>query len=178
MLKFIIFPLFLCLALSSNASNDFVEAGKAFNINPKLLWAIAYKESRFNAKAINRANKNKTYDIGIMQINSTHLNKLEKEFGISEKHLFENPRINIFVGAMILRKCFDLYGENEKGITCYNGLKKDNPYGKEVLKIIKNAEKNHQQKQTKQIIKNYFKAEKERLFVKAVRWLFASILSF
>lgn len=30
--KFIILPLFLCLALSSNASNDFVDASKAYKL--------------------------------------------------------------------------------------------------------------------------------------------------
>lgn len=134
--------LFIIFAISLNASNNaFIKAGQAYKINPKLLWAIAYKESRFNTLAINKANKNKTYDIGIMQINSSHLKWLKRDYGISEKDLFTKPKINIYVGALILRKCFDKHGANINGLTCYNGRIKDNPYGKDVLAILEKQEK-------------------------------------
>ena len=167
--KFIIFPLFLCLALSSNASNDFVDASKAYKLDARILWAIAYKESRHTPHIISKSNKNGSYDIGIMQINSSHLAWL-KNHGISLKDLLENPRINIYTGALILRKCFDLHGANERGISCYNGRISNNPYGREVLAIVNNFNKNYKKDRAKQRARNYFKAEKEKPFIRTIKF--------
>lgn len=164
----LLFP-FLLLANMSLFANVFEEAGKAYNLSAKLLWSIAYKESRLNPKAINRANKNKTYDIGIMQINSAHLKWLKKDYGISEDDLFNKPKLNVFVGAMILRKCFDKHENTQNAITCYNGRIKNNPYGRDVLEILA--------KQERKIAKNSFKKsflkaqleKREREFIKVVR---------
>lgn len=170
----LIFPLFICLALNSNANNDFVDASKAYKIDARILWAIAYKESRHTPHIISKSNKNGSYDIGIMQINSSHLAWL-KNYGISEQDLRDNPRINIFVGAFILRQCFDKYAPLKErtrlvnAISCYNGRVQNNPYGKEVLQILERFERQNNKRLAKQRAKNYFKAEKERLFVKAVR---------
>lgn len=196
----LILPLFLCLALSSlNANNAFVEAGKAFKLDPRILWAIAYKESRHTPHIISKPNKNGTYDIGIMQINSSHLVWLKREFGISQKDLRDNPRINIYIGALILRKCFDkhkapLYSafnakerayinaykststtahqNNTKlanAISCYNGQISNNPYGKEVLAILAKAHKQNNKALAKARAKHYFKAEKQKLFVRVMK---------
>lgn len=160
---------FLLLANVSLFANVFEEAGKAYNLSPKLLWAIAYKESRHNPKAINRSNKNGTYDIGIMQINSSHLKWLKKDYAISEQDLFNKPKVNVFVGAMILRKCFDKHENTQNAITCYNGRIKNNPYGKDVLEILA--------KQERKLNKNslnakFLKAQldkREREFIKIVK---------
>ena len=61
---------FLLLSLNCVAENYFVEAGKKYGIDPQLLWAIAKTESQLNPNALNQNNKNGSYDIGIMQINS------------------------------------------------------------------------------------------------------------
>ncbi|EGK7562524.1 lytic transglycosylase domain-containing protein [Campylobacter coli] len=118
--------------------NYFVQAGEKFGINPQLLWVIAYKESRLTPDIISKPNKNGTYDIGIMQINSIHLPRLKKQYSISESDLL-SPKINIFVGAEILKMCLDKHGLNEKGITCYNGRITNNPYGEEVIELLKKA---------------------------------------
>ena len=163
-------PLFLCLALSFlNASNDFVEAGKAFKLDPRLLWAIAYKESRHSPHIISKTNKNGSYDIGIMQINSSHLTWLKRDYGINEQDLLNNPRTNIYVGAMILRQCFNKYKTTQTAITCYNGKITNNPYGKEVLQIVAKAEQKNRKQLAKKRAKNYFKAEKQKEFIKVVK---------
>lgn len=159
----------MCLNLSLYAGNDFVNAAKHFKLDARLLWAIAYKESRFNPNAISKANKNGSYDIGIMQINSSHLSWLKKDFNIDRQDLL-NPSINIHIGALILRKCFNRYGQTQQGISCYNGQIANNPYGKEVLQIVAYAEQQNNKRLAKERAKNYFKREKQRLFIKEIQW--------
>jgi len=132
--------IFLGFNLLFSQNNFYTEAGKAYNIDPQLLWSIAYKETRLNPKLISKKNKNGTYDIGIMQINSVHLPRLKKQYGINKEDLL-HPKVNIFVGAEILRLCIDKHGLNSKGITCYNGRIRNNTYGKEVLEILSEARK-------------------------------------
>lgn len=160
-------PLFLCIS-SLSASNDFIEAGKHFKIDARLLWAIAYKESRFNPNAISKANKNGSYDIGIMQINSSHLWWLKRDFNIEKEDLL-NPSINIYIGALILKRCFNIHGYTKQGITCYNGKITNNPYGQEVLEILTKAQNKHKKQITQKKVKEYFSLEKQRLFVKQIK---------
>lgn len=108
------------LLISSNTyAFCFNEAGKRYNVNPKLLESIAKVESSLNPKAMNRSNSNGTYDIGLMQINSTWLSKLS-EFGISEADLINNPCVNVNVGAWILSNNFATNGYNRNSLGAYN----------------------------------------------------------
>lgn len=134
---------FFLLPILLVADSYYTQAGNHFGLDPQLLWAIAYKESRHTPHIISKPNKNGSYDIGIMQINSSHLPRLEKQYGISEEDLL-NPQINIFVGAEILKMCFDKHSDTQNSITCYNGRIKNNPYGKQVLKILTDARKKYQ----------------------------------
>lgn len=142
-----IFIFFIPILLT--AESYYVQAGERFGLDPQLLWAIAYKESRHTPHIISKSNKNGSYDIGIMQINSSHLPRLKKQYGITKKDLL-NPQINIFVGAEILKMCFDRYDNIQNAITCYNGRIKNNSYGKEVLQILNNAQKKYQKIGVKQ----------------------------
>ena len=135
---------FLLLSLNCVAENYFVEAGKKYGIDPQLLWAIAKTESQLNPNALNQNNKNGSYDIGIMQINSIHLNELWTKYGISEDDLY-NPRLNIHIGAKILKDCLNKYDNNLiNGITCYNGRIENNPYGERVLDNLMQARRKYQ----------------------------------
>ena len=120
--------------LSYATTNYFEEAGEYYRIDPKILYCIAKKESKFNPNAISR-NSNGSVDIGVMQINSVHLKELKK-YGFQKEHLF-NPKINIYAGAWLLKRCFNKHGVSEDGITCYNGRIENNTYGYEVLKELK-----------------------------------------
>lgn len=71
-----------------------VEAAQCFQINPLLIKAIIWQESRNRQQAVNR-NTNSTVDIGIMQINTVHLKAL-KPLGINEALLQENSCANFF----------------------------------------------------------------------------------
>jgi len=137
--------LFSCLlsylSLTAN-DNFFIEAGKHYDVNPALLYAVAKTESSLNPKAVNCANKNQSCDYGIMQINSIHLPILSK-YNIFKKDLFE-PRTNIFIGAYVLKNCINKHGENYKALNCYNGRIKENSY---YTKVIGNYHKSLRQQE-------------------------------
>ena len=135
---------FLLLSLNCVAENYFVEAGKKYGIDPQLLWAIAKTESQLNPNALNQNNKNGSYDIGIMQINSIHLNRLWTKYRISEDDLY-NPRLNIHIGAKILKDCLNKHNNNLiNAITCYNDRRENNPYGEKVLDNLMQARRKYQ----------------------------------
>lgn len=114
------FPLFLTALLFTFGSSFafyecFFDAGKRYKVDPYLLAAIAKVESNFNPKAVN-LNRNGTEDYGIMQINSYWIRtyKIPMEW-------IENPCYNIHFGAMVLRRCLDLKGNDlYLAIDCYN----------------------------------------------------------
>ncbi|MFZ8826634.1 MAG: lytic transglycosylase domain-containing protein [Candidatus Caldipriscus sp.] len=112
----------------------FEEAGRYYGVSPHLLWAIAKVESNFNPRAINR-NKNGTYDIGLMQINSSWFPYLKKH-GIDPSLLWD-PCYNAHVGAMVLRHCIDTYGHSWRAVDCYNKGKRARESSKYVWKVYK-----------------------------------------
>ncbi|MFZ6774448.1 lytic transglycosylase domain-containing protein [Undibacterium sp. SXout7W] len=93
------------------------QAAQKYGINPYLLHAIAKTESNLNPAAINR-NKNGTYDIGIMQINSSWFPILSK-YGLDEQQLLE-PCTNIQVGAWILAQNMQRLGNSWNAVGAYN----------------------------------------------------------
>ena len=108
------------LLLPSISAACWKEAGQAYGVSAELLYAIARAESDLNPLAVNNSHKARTgsYDIGLMQINSGHLNKLAKH-GITEAHLFE-PCTNIKVGAWILSGLFARNGVSWDSVGAYN----------------------------------------------------------
>ena len=114
----------------------FEKASLTYNINPLLLWAIAKVESNFNPYALNK-NKDGSYDIGIMQINTVHLKTLEK-YGLFDKRYIWDPCYNIHVGAWILSKCIQRHGYTWEAIGCYNAVTpwKRKKYSYKVYKAI------------------------------------------
>ncbi len=93
----------------------FEEAGGMYGVSPRLLWAIAKVESDFNPDAINQ-NRNGSYDVGLMQINSWW----EKRLGNDLWKSLKNPCQNVKVGAWVLAQCIQRFGRTWKGIGCYN----------------------------------------------------------
>ncbi|MDI1473014.1 lytic transglycosylase domain-containing protein [Thermodesulfovibrio sp. 1176] len=129
----ILLVIFMLIFLTQNISSSqslqpyeinqcFLEAGQKYGIHPNLLWAIAKVESNFNYTALNR-NGNGTYDIGIMQINTSWLPVLKK-YGLYDERQIWNPCYNIHVGAWVLAQCINKYGYTWEAVGCYNASSK------------------------------------------------------
>lgn len=105
------------LDAATNSSNCWVDAGTRYQVDPWLLYSIAEQESSLNPLAINH-NRNKSRDVGLMQINSFWFPELEKH-GLSEQSLFD-PCTNINVGAWILSQSIQVFGNNWRAVGAYN----------------------------------------------------------
>jgi soluble lytic murein transglycosylase-like protein len=108
----------LAATAASSAQCCWDQAALKYGVNAQLLYAIAKTESSLKATAINRANANGSYDVGLMQINSSWLPML-KRFGITEKDLYE-PCVSIEVGAWILAHNIRSHGYTWAAVGAYN----------------------------------------------------------
>jgi len=114
----------------------FCEAGERYGIDPKLLLAIGMTESSLNRVAVNKANRNRTIDVGVMQINSCHFSMLSKY--TDDLNNLYSPRFNIHVGAWVLNQCMDKFS-GWKAVDCYNkGAGKAQTMSSYVKKVNKN----------------------------------------
>ncbi|MBY0379628.1 MAG: lytic transglycosylase domain-containing protein [Burkholderiales bacterium] len=118
MLKyFLLVNFIMSTSYAINIDKCFIVASKQYQIPTKLLKAIAKTETRFDPLAVH-VNSNHSYDIGMMQINSAWLPKLNK-VGISEAELLDGCK-NIQIGAWILAQNIKQYGFNSRAIGAYN----------------------------------------------------------
>src|ERR1700675_4146333 len=109
----------LCLA-PSLASACWEEAGERYGVSPQLLYALARVESSLNPAAANNSHRKGpgSYDIGLMQINSSPLPRLARH-GINEADLYD-PCTNIHVGAWLLSNEFSRHGVSWESDGAYN----------------------------------------------------------
>lgn len=111
------------LLASGGASACWEEAAERYGVNPYVLYAIAKTESSLNPSAMNRSNKNGSYDIGLMQINSSWLPTLRKH-GIDEAQLMD-ACTNIHVGAWVLAQNMRRMGNSWEAVGAYNARNAD-----------------------------------------------------
>jgi soluble lytic murein transglycosylase-like protein len=87
----------------------FIEAGHKYGIDPNLLAAQAFKESRYDARAVSRFGAE-----GIMQLKP----KTARSLGATDTF---DPRQNIMAGAKYLRKQLDRFnGDIAMALAAYN----------------------------------------------------------
>lgn len=125
---------FAMLLFAPHVSACWEEAGARYHISPYLLYAIAKTESGLNPAALNR-NKNGSYDIGLMQINSSWFPTLRK-FGVDEAQLLD-PCTSIHVGAWILAQNMQRLGYSWDAVGAYNSSKQELRV-KYALKVYRN----------------------------------------
>ncbi len=115
----------------------FDSAAKRVGVSPLLLSSLGCVESKFNANAINRANKNGSSDYGLMQINSAELPRLAQK-GIGVEQLME-PCTNIQIGAEVLAQKIKSKGDTWRAIGAYNAAseKKRQGYAWKVYNVMK-----------------------------------------
>jgi soluble lytic murein transglycosylase-like protein len=100
------------------------DAAIRYNVPIDLLYAIARVESGNKYNVVSGKNRNGSYDIGLMQINSSHLPRLRR-YGITEKDLLQDPCLNLHVGAWILADAIERHGYNWVAIGAYNAASPD-----------------------------------------------------
>lgn len=94
------------------------QAGARYNIDPLLLYAIGEQESGLRADAINK-NKDGSYDIGLMQINSRHLPRLARR-GIDAQQLKNDSCVSVMVAAEILADFSQRFAGTWEAVGAYN----------------------------------------------------------
>ena len=113
----------LTLSLASQLAGAFCfeEAGQRYGVAPELLRAIAKVESSLNPAAVNGSHAARTgsTDLGLMQINSSHLPRLA-QWGITREALMTDACLNVMVGAWLLVQHMDRNGQDWNGIGSYN----------------------------------------------------------
>lgn len=105
------------LACANARADCFDEAAKYQKVNPLILRAIAWQESRNRPDALNR-NLNGSTDYGLMQINSVHLPALSR-YGIGRDTLME-PCKSVYIAAWHLRQKMDRYGNTWQAVGAYH----------------------------------------------------------
>lgn len=137
-LFFLLVAVLLTLPAGHARAFCFQEAGHMYGINPQVLRSIAKVESNTDPSALNR-NKNGTFDVGLMQINSIW----KPLMGEERWKLLGDACYNTKTGAWILAMCINDYGYNWKALGCYHsrtpGLSEE--YAKRVFTQLKRLER-------------------------------------
>ena len=103
---------------AAHAGDDCYEQAAAYQgVNPLILRAVAWYESKGNERAINR-NTDGSIDVGAAQINSVHFGTLARQ-GIPSRALTD-PCVNIYVAAWLLKQKMVKYGNTWRAIGAYH----------------------------------------------------------
>lgn len=121
------------------------DASRRYSVDPLLLKAIIKVESGGKATAVGK-NKNGSYDIGIMQINSAWLPTLRK-YGVTASGLFD-PCVNIHVGTWVLAGNIARFGYTWRALGAYNAASegKRMRYASKVMRVWRELNGKYQER--------------------------------
>jgi soluble lytic murein transglycosylase-like protein len=102
---------------AAHADDCFNEAAAYQGVNPSVLRAVAWFESKGDAAAVNR-NANGSIDVGQLQINSIHFGDLARQ-GVPHRALTD-PCVNVYVAAWLLKQKMVKYGNTWRAIGAYH----------------------------------------------------------
>jgi soluble lytic murein transglycosylase-like protein len=119
------------------ADDCFEQAGAYQGVNPLVLRAVAWRESKGDAAAINH-NTNGSIDVGQLQINSIHFRDLARQ-GIPHRALTD-PCVNVFVAAWLLKQKMVKYGNTWRAIGAYHSEspRQRDAYARSIQSILVN----------------------------------------
>ncbi|MDR5787457.1 MULTISPECIES: lytic transglycosylase domain-containing protein [unclassified Caballeronia] len=122
---------------AAHADDCFEQAGAYQGVNPLVLRAVAWRESKGDAAALNR-NANGSIDIGQLQINSIHVPDLARQ-GIPHRALAD-PCVNVFVAAWLLKQKMVKHGNTWRAIGAYHSEspKHRDAYARSIQQILVN----------------------------------------
>ncbi|MFB9124249.1 lytic transglycosylase [Paraburkholderia dipogonis] len=127
-----------CLSVcgAAQAADDcFNEAAAYQGVNPWVLRALAWYESKGDASAI-RQNVNGSIDVGQLQINSIHFGDLARE-GVPHRALID-PCVNVYVAAWLLKQKMVKHGNTWRAIGAYHSEtpKQRDAYARGIQKVL------------------------------------------
>lgn len=97
---------------SKEIAQAILEQADENNVPLSMAFALAYTESRYNTKAVNK-NANNTIDRGLFQLNNNSFPKLSEED-------FFDPAVSAKYGISHLRFCLDTAGNDVAALAMYN----------------------------------------------------------
>ncbi|CAB3785211.1 hypothetical protein LMG28138_01984 [Pararobbsia alpina] len=101
----------------AQAGDCFMQAAVYQGVNPSILRAIAWYESKGDPSVVNR-NANGSVDVGQLQINSIHFGDLARA-GVPQRALTD-PCVNVFVASWLLKQKMVKYGNTWRAIGAYH----------------------------------------------------------
>ncbi len=113
----------LCVALglaavwTQAAADCFEQAGAYQGVNPAVLRAIVWFESKGHANAVHH-NADGSFDIGMAQINSVHFSTLAR-YGVGREALTD-ACVNVYVAAWLLKQKMVRHGNTWRAIGAYH----------------------------------------------------------
>jgi soluble lytic murein transglycosylase-like protein len=120
---------------TARADDCFEQAAVYQGVNPLILRAVAWHESKGDPAAVNR-NANGSIDVGQAQINSVHFSDL-KRLGIPHRALTD-ACVNIYVAAWLIKQKMVKYGNTWRAIGAYHSEspKQRDAYARSIQKIL------------------------------------------
>ncbi|HDP0317327.1 TPA: transglycosylase SLT domain-containing protein [Salmonella enterica subsp. enterica serovar Concord] len=106
------------ISFSGLAADCFDMAGRDAGIDPDLLRAIAWQETRLNYQVTGK-NPVSGYGMGLMQIDSQHLGYMRAR-GIDRELLLTDICTNIYSGTYFLALAFNRWGATWEAVGAYN----------------------------------------------------------